>query len=79
MLELNNNQCKALLSMLLAILSFFFFFFSAPPAAYGSSQSRGQIRATATATPDPSHICDLHHGSWKYQILNLLNKARDQT
>ena len=34
---------------------------------------------TATATPDPSHICDLHHGLWQRRILNLLSKARDRT
>ena len=32
---------------------------------------------TATATWDLSHICDLHHSSWQYQILNPLSKARD--
>ena len=31
----------------------------------------------ATATPDPSLICDLHHSSWQCQILNPLSKARD--
>ena len=25
--------------------------------------------ATAAATPDPSHICDLDHSSWQHQIL----------
>ena len=34
---------------------------------------------TATATPDPSHICDLYHHSWQRQILNPLREARDQT
>ena len=34
---------------------------------------------TATATGDLSCIRDLHHSSWHYQILNPLNKARDQT
>ena len=32
----------------------------------------------ATATPDPSHICDLHHSSWQRRILSPLNEARDQ-
>ena len=32
---------------------------------------------TATATRDPSHVCDLHHSSRQRQILNLLSKARD--
>ena len=35
--------------------------------------------ATATATPDPSHTCDLHHSSWQRWILNLLSEARDRT
>ena len=34
---------------------------------------------TATATPDPSHVCNLHHSSWQLGILNLLSKARDWT
>ena len=34
--------------------------------------------ATATATPDPSLICNLHHSS-QQQILNSLNEARDLT
>ena len=32
---------------------------------------------TATATPGPSHVCDLRHSSRKYQILNSLSEARD--
>ena len=45
----------------------FFSLFTATSEAYGSSQARGWIRAAAaayaktTATPDLSHICDLHH------------------
>ena len=35
--------------------------------------------ATATAMPDQSHVCDLHHSSWHRQILNLLSETRDQT
>ena len=34
---------------------------------------------TATATPDPSCICDLHHSSQQHQILNPLSEARDGT
>ena len=47
----------------------------ATPSAYGSSWARGQIGAaakayaTATATPDLSCICDLHHSLWQHQIL----------
>ena len=35
--------------------------------------------ATVTATWDLSRICDLHHSSQQYQILNPLIKARDGT
>ena len=34
---------------------------------------------TATATPDPSCICDLHSSSRQLWILNSLNEARDGT
>ena len=35
--------------------------------------------ARATATPDLSRACDLHHSSQQSRILNPLNKARDRT
>ena len=63
----------------------FFFLFMATPVAYGSSQARGRIGATAeayttaTATPDLSIICDLHCSLEQGQILNPLSKARDGT
>ena len=34
---------------------------------------------TATATPDLSHVCDLHHNSWQHWIPNPLSEARGQT
>ena len=67
---------------------YYFFFFRATPAACGSSRVRGlgvesklQIPAyaTATATQDPSHICDLCHSLWQCWILNSLREARNQT
>ena len=39
------------------------------PPAYG----------IATAMPDTSRICDLHHSSQQCQILNPLSEARDCT
>ena len=33
--------------------------------------------ATATATEDPSHVCNLHHSSQQHWILSPLSKARD--
>ena len=35
--------------------------------------------AIYTAMRDPSSVCDLHHSSQKYHILNPPSKARDQT
>ena len=35
--------------------------------------------ATATVTWDLNHICNLHHSSQQYQILNPLSKAKDRT
>ena len=34
---------------------------------------------TATAMPDPSHVCNLYHSSLQCRILNPLSKARDPT
>ena len=33
----------------------------------------------ATATLDPSHVCDLYHSSWQRGILNPLSETWDQT
>ena len=63
----------------------FIFCFRATSAEYGSSQASDQIgavaaglaTATATATQDPSHFCDLHQSSEEHWILNPLSKARD--
>ena len=63
----------------------FLIFFRATSVVYGSSQARGHIRAaaatyaTATATRDLSHVCNLHHSSWQCHILNPLSEAKHQT
>ena len=49
---------------------FLFFLFRAALAAYGSSQARGLIGATAAS---------LHHSSQQRRILNPLTETRDQT
>ena len=38
-----------------------------------------QLYATATATPNPSHVCDLHHSSPQCQIFYPQRGARDWT
>ena len=42
-----------------------------------SSELQPPTSTTATATPDPSHVCDLHHSSRQCHILNPLSKAKD--
>ena len=62
---------------------FIFSLFRVAPLAYGGSQARGLIGAVepaytrATATPDPSRVCDLHHSSQQRRILYPLREARD--
>ena len=34
---------------------------------------------TATAMPDPSHVCKVHHSSRQRWLLNPLSEARDGT
>ena len=36
-----------------------------------------QLPAYATATHNPSYVCNLHHSSWQCWILNPLSKARN--
>ena len=42
-------------------------------------KSELQLLASATAVPDLSHVCKLHHRSGQCCILNPLRGARDQT
>ena len=61
-----------------------FFPLKAAPVAHGGSQARESelqlpTYTTATATPDQSHICDLHRSSQQCQILNPMIETRDQT
>ena len=62
---------------------FYFLLFRATLVAYGGSQARGRVRATAfataTTTQDPSCVCNLHHSSRQCQILNPPSKARNLT
>ena len=37
-----------------------------------------QLLAYATATQDPSHMCDLRHSSRQHRIIDPLSKARDR-
>ena len=65
---------------------FFFFVFLGPHPRHMEDHRLGveselQLPAytTATATQDPSHVCDLQHNSRQQRLLNLLSEARDWT
>ena len=65
------------------IFYFFIFCFSGPQPQHMEVPRRGvklelQMLAytTATAMQDPSLVCDLHHSSQLYRILNALIEAR---
>ena len=64
----------------------YLFFFGGPhlwqmevPSLRVDSELQLPADATASATPDPSCICDLHRSAWQRQILNPLSEAREQT
>jgi len=64
----------------------FFFFFSGPrlwhmeiPRQGVESELQPLAYTAATATRDPSHICDQHHSSWQHGIPNPPIDARDRT
>ena len=62
-------SCSTIL-LCYALSFFFFLLFRAAPTAYGGSQARGRIRATAAG---------LHHSSQQHQILSPQSEARSQT
>ena len=61
-------------------LPIFFFSFTAAPAAYGSSQTKGQIGLHHSHSTTGSKLhCELCHSLQQRQILNPLSKTRDRT
>ena len=58
------------------MLFFFFFSFYGPICGIWSC-SCGPSYTTVTATPDPSHVHDLHNSSQQRWILNPRSEARD--
>ena len=81
----NGAQAFPFLHILVDIFLSFFFFLMAEPKAYGISQARGWIRAaavtyaTATATRNLRHICNLYHSLQQCQVLDPLSEARAWT
>ena len=76
--------CFLFVCLFCFVLGFFLLFFLVPHSQHMEVprlgvQSELQLPAYATATQDPSHICNLHHSSRQCRILNPLSKARDLT
>ena len=79
---------KSLTGLGLTKVSWFFvclvlvLLFRTLPTAYGCSQARGQVGSVGASLwqshtiPDPSCVCDLHHNSWQFGILNSLGEAK---
>jgi len=68
------------------VIGYNFFFFVGPhlqhmglPRLGIKSELQLPATATATAKPDPSLVCNLHHSSWQHRILNPPSEARDRT
>ena len=84
---ITRSYASSIFSGLGALFFFFFFFFflgSNPrhmevPRLGVQLERQLPAYATATATRDPSHICDLHYSSRQHQILNPLSEAEDRT
>ena len=85
-----NSLCHTvgtILPFYLFIYLLSFFFFSGPHLWHLEVPRLGVNRScscqladvTATATTDPSRVCNLHHSSQQCQILNPGSEARDQT
>ena len=82
--EIGKINTSELDFLFVCFLGFFFFCFLGPHLEHMEGPGLGvkselQLTAytTASATPDPSHVCDLHHSSWQRQIPDLLSEARD--
>ena len=50
-----------------------------PRLARVESELQLLVVAVATATQDPSYVCDLHHSSWQCHIPYPLSQVRDRT
>ena len=84
----NSHLCSDLsCHSWILFLSFFFFFCFLGPHPWhmevlklgDKSELQPLAYTTATATPDLSLVCNLHHSSQQGQILNPLSEARDLT
>ena len=77
------GTCRTRMRQVCFFSSFFLLFRAAwhmeVPRLRAESELQLLADATATATPDPSQVCNLHHSPRQCQIPDPLSKARDQT
>ena len=81
-----SHQATRELLVLFLFFILFYFVFSGPHLRHMECPRLGvqlglQLPAYArtTVTPDPSHVCNLHHSSQQCRILNPMSEARDPT
>ena len=81
-----KERKKLLLSFILCICLFVCLFalsWAAPAAEVPrlgvESEPWPPAYTRATATQDPSRVCNLYHSSWQRRIVNPLSKGRDRT
>ena len=89
LLEFNSPSSKLhsrLVSQSVIYLFVYLFSFLGPylwhmevPRLGVKSELQLLVYATATATQDPSCICDVHHSSQQHQIPNQMSEVRDWT
>ena len=80
-----NSSIGFMVCLLVGWFGWLVLLFMDAPVAHGSSQAMVEsplelpAYATATATPDPSCICNLCHSSWQRQILDPLRSGIEPT
>ena len=77
------HLCNELENIILPLGFLFIYLFILEPHTWHMEVPRPELEqqllayVTATAMPDMSHVCNLHHSSWQHLILTPLSEARD--
>uniref|UniRef100_A0A8D1PHS3 Cornichon family member 4 n=1 Tax=Sus scrofa TaxID=9823 RepID=A0A8D1PHS3_PIG len=85
--QLKSHMKEAMIKLGFHLLCFFMYLYRATPVAFRNCrlgveselQLLAYTTASATATWDLSHVCNLHCILWQHRILNPLSEARDRT
>ena len=86
---LESRRCCAVHNGAEAVNMYYYFFItiflglhlphSEVPGLGFESEPQLHVYTTATATPDPSHVCNRHRSLWHCWALSPLSEARDPT